>query len=130
VPVSARLACRVDAQRIGRNNARIRIVALIALVVGLSVPVTQLRTSVVVRDRCCCPDPAFCHCPDHNAPASPAPVLDRCGKTHHLIISPTLPAFTPVAAGTVVAVAERPAPVLALPAPHAPPEPERPAGPS
>lgn len=121
---------RVDAAGGGRNNAPIRIVALIALIVGLTVPVTQLRTSVVVRDRCCCPDPAYCHCPDHKAPTTPAPVMDRCGKTHHLIVAPTLPDFAPAMVGSVIAVATRPAPEMALPAPHAPPDPARPAAPS
>jgi hypothetical protein len=121
---------RVDASRVGRNNAGIRIVALIALVLGLSVPVTQLRSSVVVRDRCCCPDPAYCHCPDHRAPSTPAPVMDRCGKTHHLIVAPTLPDFTPAPIGPVVALVARPAPDVAVPTPHAPPDPARPAAPS
>jgi hypothetical protein len=120
---------KVDAGGSRLNNAPIRVVVLIALLVGVTVPVSQLRSSDVVRDRCCCPDPEFCHCPIHDIDA-PSSTIQSCGKTSHLVIAPTLSVFVPPPAPAIAAIASAPAPELPLPAPHAPPDPARPPGPS
>lgn len=56
--------------------------------------------------------------------------MQSCGVTNHLLVAPTLPAFDLPPGPTIVEIASSPAPALPLPAPHAPPEPERPPAPS
>jgi hypothetical protein len=97
-------------------------------VLGVTVPVTQLRASALVSDRCCCPDPEVCACPGHEP--SPASTMQSCGKTTHLVVAPTLPAFVPPPGPVVVLIARTAAPALPLPPPHAPPDPARPPAPS
>jgi hypothetical protein len=103
---------------------------MVALVVALSVPISQLRTISIVTE-CCCPDPTFCHCPDHEPSHGPQPSMRACHRTQHETVAPTLPAFTAPAL-TALAAPQRalPAPQLALAAPHAPPSPARPDAPS
>ncbi len=103
---------------------------VVAVLLALAVPVSQLRTFTFVTT-CCCPDPADCHCP-------PAPVDDgkhdamkRCHNLMQDLVGAVTPAFVPLA----LAVAPRPeriAAVLATPIanPHAPPAPARPDAPS
>jgi hypothetical protein len=102
---------------------------LVAIVVALAVPTSQLRTFAVV-EQCCCPDPSNCHCP-HDVDHSTQPSMRACHKTQHEIVSPEAPAF----AAPEVALAAPPARVIALapaaiPAPHAAPVPARPDAPS
>lgn len=103
---------------------------VVAVIVALAVPMTQLRTTWVDK-QCCCPDPDHCHCPDHKADSSPQPSLRACHNTERLVIAPELPAFRP----PVVAVALAPAAPVAvvehrLPVPHPAPPPTRPDAPS
>jgi hypothetical protein len=99
-------------------------------VLALAVPVTQLRSAVVVRDPCCCPDPAYCQCPDHGKDAPAAPTMQACGKSGHIIVAPTLPAFALPPGAPIVAIVPARSLVPAIAAPHAPPDPDRPAAPS
>jgi hypothetical protein len=79
---------------------------VVAVVVALAVPVSQLRTvSTVVS--CCCPDPTHCHCPDHKADHSKDPSMRACHKTQHVTVAPLAPEF--VAVATAMKTVERPA---------------------
>jgi hypothetical protein len=102
---------------------------VVAIVVALAVPTSQLRTFTVV-EQCCCPDPSNCHCP-HDADRSTQPSMRVCHKTQHEIVSPEAPAF----AAPQVALVTSPARVIALapapiPAPHVAPVLARPDAPS
>jgi hypothetical protein len=103
---------------------------VVAIVLALTVPVSQLRTVSIVKS-CCCPDPERCHCPDHDPGKSTQPSMRACHQTSHAIVAPHLPAFTPPA----VAIAAAPARVIALVTysisdPHGAPPPARPDAPS
>jgi hypothetical protein len=103
---------------------------VVALVLALTIPVSQLRT-VNVQQSCCCPDPAKCHCPDHDDKKPTQPQLRACHQTTHITVAPTLPAF----AAPAIAVAPAPpvqvvAAVHPTLAPHAAPSPARPDAPS
>jgi hypothetical protein len=103
---------------------------VVAIVVALAVPVSQLRTMAVVKT-CCCPDPTHCHCPDHKADSSPQPSMRACHNTERVIVSPELPAFrAPVIAIAAAAAVPVRAPAHAIPAPHPAPPPTRPDAPS
>jgi hypothetical protein len=112
-----------------RAAARISTV-VVAILVGLAVPVSQLRTITVIKS-CCCPDPSNCHCPDHKADSTPQSSMRACHSTERAIVAPQLPAFR--APG--VAITPAPAPVAIavaapIPAPHPAPPPPRPDAPS
>lgn len=103
---------------------------VVAILVGLAVPVSQLRTVAFIKS-CCCPDPSNCHCPDHKSDPTPQPSMKACHSTERAIVAPQLPAFRPPAVAitavppvAVVAVA------AAIPAPHPAPPPPRPDAPS
>jgi hypothetical protein len=103
---------------------------VVAIVVALSVPISQLRTVAVVTT-CCCPDPSHCHCPDHKPDHSKDSTLRACHRTQQEAVAPQLPAFAP----PEVAIASAPAVVavaIAAPiaAPHPAPAPRRPDAPS
>jgi hypothetical protein len=103
---------------------------MVALVLALAVPASQLRTSMTERS-CCCPDPSHCHCPDH-CPGQPGPAkLRACHQTQHVIVAPTTPAFTqPALAFTAVPAALSRITLFDILAPHAAPTPVRPDAPS
>ena len=112
-----------------RAAARISTI-VVAIIVALAVPVSQLRTVMIVK-ACCCPDPTNCHCPDHKADSSPQPSMRACHNTERVIVSPELPAFrAPLIAVAAAPVASVRAPAHAIPAPHPAPPPTRPAAPS
>jgi hypothetical protein len=104
--------------------------ALVAIVVAVAMPVSQLRTVSIVKE-CCCPDPAKCHCPDHELESSQQPSLRACHNTEEAVIAPQLPVFSVAVAALAVvpaitaAVVEHP-----LRSPHPPPLPRRPDAPS
>ncbi|HEX7841109.1 MAG TPA: hypothetical protein VF469_26710 [Kofleriaceae bacterium] len=103
---------------------------VVAILVALAVPVSQLRTVTIVKS-CCCPDPSNCHCPDHKADSPQQPSMRACHNTERAIVSPELPAFR----APVIAIAQAPAVAIALvatpiAAPHPAPPPIRPAAPS
>ena len=103
---------------------------LVAVVVALAVPVSQLRMVSVVH-HCCCPDPDDCHCPKPDADHSNQPSMRTCHGTTDLLVAPQTPSFTE----PVVAIVDRPATVAAAPSlplmsPHDPPPPTRPDAPS
>jgi hypothetical protein len=112
-----------------RIAARISTV-MVAIIVALAVPMSQLRTVWVVKV-CCCPDPTNCHCPDHKADPSSQPSMRACHNTERVMVAPELPAFrapavaaAPVPAAAVTVVAH------SIPAPHPAPPPIRPDAPS
>jgi hypothetical protein len=114
---------------LGRAAAWISTV-VVAIVVALAVPVSQLRTIAIIKT-CCCPDPTHCHCPDHKADSSSQPSLRACHNSERTIVAPELPAFPAPVAGVAIA------PVVAIlsldhaiPAPHPAPPPTRPDAPS
>lgn len=104
--------------------------AVVALVVALAVPVSQLRTiSVVIT--CCCPDPATCHCPDHKPDRGHQPSIRACHRTSHEAVAPEAPAFTAPQLALVAAPVRIAPAVFAMPStPHAAPSPARPDAPS
>jgi len=114
-----------------RRIANAAATILVAIVVALAVPVSQLRTVTTIHEKCCCPDPAHCHCPTSSTDPSGEPQLKNCHKVEHDVVAPELPAFAspaiadaPVVA-QVVAVA-----AISIPAPHAAPAARRPDAPS
>jgi hypothetical protein len=115
--------------RVRRVAARISTL-VVAIVVALAVPVTQLRTAWVAKV-CCCPDPANCHCPDHKADPSSQPSLRACHNTERVMVAPQLPAFrAPAVVIALAPTAELAVVDHAIPAPHPAPPPIRPDAPS
>ncbi|MEO7093716.1 MAG: hypothetical protein ABI175_10730 [Polyangiales bacterium] len=103
---------------------------VVALVLALTMPVSQLRTARVEKS-CCCPDPAKCHCPDHDDRTPAQPELRACHQTTHVSVAPTLPAFAaPALAEVIDPVVATIAVIHATHAPHAAPAPARPDAPS
>jgi len=102
---------------------------LVALLLGLAMPVAQLQL-VHVERWCCCPDQTKCHCPDDGDP-SPQSSMKSCHETERVVTSTPMAAFgPPVLAGVdVIAPVAR---VIdhATSEPHAPPAPRRPDAPS
>lgn len=103
---------------------------VVAIVVALTVPISQLRT-VSTTITCCCPDPANCHCPHEKPGTSDAPSMRACHKARHDAASPQLPGFAAPAIALAIAPPRAlPAPRAIPGVPHAPPVPDEPYGPS
>lgn len=103
---------------------------LVAIIVALAVPASQLRTVWIAR-ACCCPDPTHCHCPDHKTDPSSAPSMRACHNTQQVVVAPELPAFrAPAIAAAPAAVPVTAAIEHAIPQPHPAPPPGRPDAPS
>jgi hypothetical protein len=103
---------------------------VVAILVGLAVPVSQLRT-VWIAKVCCCPDPTNCHCPDHKTAPSSEPSMRACHNTQQVMVAPEAPAFrAPVVAIATVVTATTAAIEPPIPAPHPAPPPARPDAPS
>ena len=103
----------------------------VAFVVALALPVSQLRTVATVHEKCCCPDPANCHCPPQNKDAPGTPQMKTCHRVSHDVVAPELPAFAPPVVAHVPAAARIVALVATpLNAPHAAPIARRPDAPS
>ncbi len=103
---------------------------IVAIVVALAVPVSQLRT-VSTTTTCCCPDPTKCHCPDEKPDHSKGPSMRACHKERHDSVGPQLPSFEPP--GVAIAIApprSTPVVVAVVRTPHAAPVPDEPYGPS
>ena len=103
---------------------------VVAIVVALTVPISQLRT-VSTTITCCCPDQSNCHCPHTKPDSRDCPAMAPCHKERHDTVAPQLPSFT--APRTVIAIA--PPRVIAEPiaaplVPHAAPVHDEPYGPS
>jgi hypothetical protein len=103
---------------------------VVAIVLAICVPVSQLHT-VATQTECCCPDPDQCKCPDHDEDRSTQPTMRACHKTQQQFVAPVLPAFVPPAIDIVVVLE----PVAFEPAftqsdPHPEPAPRRPDAPS
>jgi hypothetical protein len=103
---------------------------MVAIVLAICVPVSQLRT-VATKTECCCPDPDHCKCPDHKPDKSGQSQMRACHKTSQQFVSPEAPAFEAIE----IAVANVPAPVaieaaFTHAAPHPAPAPQRPDAPS
>jgi hypothetical protein len=103
---------------------------VVAIVVAVAMPVSQLRTFAVTTT-CCCPDPTTCHCPHEKPDHSQTPAMRTCHRVQHVSIAPQLPGFTQPE--SVVALAPprvAPAPIAIPRAPHAAPASDEPYGPS
>lgn len=102
---------------------------VVAVLVALAVPVTQLRTVETVTERCCCPDPDNCHCPPVKSGTQPQ--MRNCHRISHDVVAPVLPAFDPpsvaIAQPQRVVIAT---PVIARAEPHPAPAGRRPDAPS
>jgi len=102
---------------------------MVALVLALTVPVSQLRTATVEKS-CCCPDPTKCHCPDHDGKGT-QPEMRACHQTTHVTVAPVLPVFAaPVIATLAAPRVERVTAFHLTSAPHRAPAPARPDAPS
>lgn len=103
---------------------------IVALLLALTVPVSQLRT-VTIETSCCCPDPATCHCPDHGETKPDQAQLKACHQTTKAHVAPTLPAFAaPATVELPVQIAAPARVAVAHPPPHESPPPSRPDAPS
>lgn len=103
---------------------------VVAIVLAICVPVSQLHT-IGTQAECCCPDPDQCKCPDHNEDTQPQPSMRACHKTQHDFVAPVLPAF--VAPAIELAIVLEPIGLEATfthATPHPPPAPRRPDVPS
>ena len=103
---------------------------VVAIVLAICVPVSQLRTATHETE-CCCPDPDQCKCPDHQPDKSTQSKMRACHKTTQSFVAPVSPAFVP----PQIVLAARPEVVaitaaFSLPAPHPSPLPRRPDAPS
>jgi len=103
---------------------------VVAVMLAVAVPVSQLRT-VAIHKSCCCPNPDKCHCPDHKPDTSGKTQIRQCHNTTQINVAPQAPAFTPPA----LAIADAPAraadaPFHVLTDPHDAPPPRRPDAPS
>jgi hypothetical protein len=113
-----------------RRLATSAIAVWVACVCALAVPVSQLRTYAAVTT-CCCPDPAHCHCPDHQAGHSKDSQLRACHRSTDFSTSADPPELVvPQLAIATVVVYPIVLVVPALPQPHPAPPPVRPDAPS
>lgn len=113
-----------------RRIASAAATVIVAIAVALAVPVAQLRTFSLVQ-ACCCPDPANCHCPDHQPDHSGVPSMRPCHKTQHAIGAPEAPAFVAISGAIVAAPrAHHIAPLALALSPPPAPDPSRPDAPS
>jgi hypothetical protein len=116
--------------RLNEHVTRALYSMLVAVIVMITVPVSQLRT-IAVRTECCCPDPSRCHCPDHETGPAGQTSIKACHKSSDIVVGSS--ASEVVAAPPVVV--DAPALRVAaaehiLSSPHAPPSPARPPAPS
>ena len=103
---------------------------VVAIVVALAVPISQLRT-VSTTVTCCCPDPSHCHCPHEKPGSSQCPSMKTCHQERHDAVSPQLPSFTPPEVAIVLAPPRTaPAPFVAPGVPSEEPVSSEPYGPS
>lgn len=103
---------------------------VVAIVLAICVPVSQLRTFSTKVD-CCCPDQSHCKCPHEKPDHSNEPKLRACHKTQQDIVAPLAPAFVAPHAELALASEARAHVVsFAHADPHAPPSPRRPDAPS
>ncbi len=106
-------------------------VTVVAIVVALAMPVSQLRTVETVSAKCCCPEPAHCHCPPQSPDPTKAPQLQSCHRVSHDVVASQLPVFSApelaIAQPELIAIAQ---PVLEPVAPHPAPALHRPDAPS
>jgi hypothetical protein len=114
-----------------RRIATAAVTFVVAIVVALALPVSQLRTVETVQERCCCPDPAHCHCPDQKPGSTNEPQLKNCHRVSHDVVAPQLSAFELPQVALVAPPMRIVALVVIAPAtPHAAPSPRRPDAPS
>ena len=104
---------------------------VVAIVVALAVPVSQLRTVSTITAKCCCPDPAHCHCPDHSRDPAQQPQLKTCHRTSYGVLAPQPPVSAPPAVAAVAPGVRAVVLVALAPAaPHPAPAARRPDAPS
>ncbi len=103
---------------------------IMSIIVAITVPVASLRTTYVMA-HCCCPDPAFCHCPDHGKQLPSTPTMRDCHRTEVAVVSPELASFVPERVANVTPRPMiAPPPSFVLDTPHVSPFPARPDAPS
>ena len=102
---------------------------VVAIVVAVTVPVSQLRTVAVITS-CCCPDPDHCSCPDPDTDHGDQSTIKQCHKSAETLESAVAPSVAIATRLELVPVRAAVELHHALPAPHASPILERPRGPS
>jgi hypothetical protein len=122
--------------RSARHRARIAAVAgvwalLVTLIVSVASPIVRL-VHASTRVTCCCPDPTTCHCPDHEEGEGDG--QDRIKACHGTSDPLTSSVFPDVVTPSRLALTIEAPPARAIrfshASPHAPPELERPRGPT
>jgi hypothetical protein len=104
-----------------------KVVALLVLVASL---VVAPLTAPAAPEPCCCPQPSRCKCAEHRAANHGHEQVRRCGSpVARSAPLPAPPAALPPPVTLAVMVVEAPAPLVALPSPHASPDLERPRAP-
>lgn len=102
----------------------------IAVIVMFALPISQLRT-VSITVECCCPDPAKCHCPDHEPDHGAQPTIKACHKSSQSFEAPST---SPVVLAAIETLVTPPRVIgtidHALANPHLPPSLPAPRGPS
>ena len=103
---------------------------IVAVVLALCVPISQL-TTVSDRTECCCPDPSKCQCPDHDEDRPLQTSMQACHKQGPKAIASQATAFLPPVLPTVDAPSVlAPAVAHVIHAPQVAPPPRRPDAPS
>jgi hypothetical protein len=123
----------VDALAGSRSNRRVAHALysmIVAVIVMIAVPVSQLRT-IAVQTECCCPDGVKCHCSDHKDVPTGQDSIKECHKKTDVLVSPSSPdCAKPVAIAAASASERIETHEFPLTSPHEPPNPARPPGPS
>jgi hypothetical protein len=103
---------------------------LVAVIVMIALPVSQLRT-VSVYVECCCPDPTRCHCPESGKPVPGQSTMNDCHKSSQVIASSAASELQGPAPLAVPSPARRTLAIeFPVRLPHEPPNPARPSAPS
>jgi len=103
---------------------------MVAIVVGLAVPITQLRIANVVKT-CCCPDAAQCHCPKPKPGSDDNTSMKTCHDMSQIVVSADAPSCALVRGDVIpTSSAQSEIQFACLPRPHAAPGPAEPFGPS
>ena len=107
-----------------------RFFALGPKIVALLVLIAAVIAVPAAPEPCCCPVPAKCKCAEHRAANHGQSSVRRCGSpVAHAAPLPAPQAALPPVIAIGVAIVDAPAPLFALPAPHASPDLERPRAP-
>jgi hypothetical protein len=105
--------------------------AVMAVMMTIALPIAQIPSAKVVAAACCCPNPATCHCPDHERHTRGDPSVRPCGQPPELtIVAALAPFVAPSVTIMMPPLLAQSAPIVAPRAPHPAPPASPPAAPS